>query len=363
MHTDEGGYGRLDQLREAAENAVNLKYNDNDVRRVAKSIPNYKVIQSTRQVLNIMTNELIPYEIFMSKHFRTWLDLIRDLARTTPGYQLDKSQLYVKDLESGAVLTLFQFKAVLEQRKPTPQPPRGGQLKDPANYIENKSDEEASGTAFVSDRWSHENIRQLAAKTVDWVASSDPNFQFVMNRSTKQVVDSKIWMSEQMREGNFGWEEQVRELAAENGYDVNVYSKTVYKVPTGENYSYKDFLQVQKWQRQRETEGREFEVERAQVQESEVASPRKKFKKQREYSSKKSKPERVRSYVDYVDLDNNDSILVEAIKKPIEVYSRETDFGYGKVHQCLENESECKVISQVVHKLENGDPFRTLFGK
>jgi hypothetical protein len=257
----------------------------------------------------------------------------------------------------------------------TQEPYGRGQLKDDRNY-ESKS-EEPSAPGFDSHKkidevkwYRQDEISHLVAKTSDWIYTEKGGI--VVNKVLMKCEEAQGWMRNQMKEGNFGWKEGVRDLATERGYFTNPDREIVYKVQTGETYGYKEFVEML----ERQTALVEGQVSEQERQPQLKISPRDEKRKKTtkpSRSEKKIKSKRTR-YIDYVeserenedesDDDDNNEVKVVGQRKPLVVYSKNISYKEGDTHDSLElNSSGCGVIAEVVAKLEKEEPFRLLFGK
>jgi hypothetical protein len=298
----------------------------------------------------------------------------RELVRKTPGYTLDEAEVNVREEKTGKNLTLGEFIQLYENGLLQIPQQRGGygQLKDDRNYEVNSEEPSArridSARAVCGGKWyTDDEISGLAGKMPGWLYIKDAGV--VVNKAGGICEESQKWMANQMEEGNFGWNESVRDLATERGYDTQPDKKYVYKVHTGEKYDYKQFLEVVEWALEKEAQAAQVEI----IPQPNV-TPRSRDEKRKQTkkvpgSQKKTKSERRgMQYIDYVasddeDDDEDNEVQVVSLRKPLVVYSKCTNYKPGDRHDSLELGSQCEVIANVVAQLEKEEPFRLLFGK
>jgi hypothetical protein len=312
--------------------------------------------------------------MFMGQTMAFSVGRYRELVRKTPGYTLDEAEVNVREEMSGKNLTLAEFIELYENGSlQIPQQHGGyGQLKDDRNYEVNTEEPSArridSARAVGGVKWySDDEISGLVGKMPGWLFFKDA--RVVVNKAGGTCEDCQDWMANQMEEGNFGWDEEVRELATKRGYVTNPVKKVVYKVHTREKYDYKEFLGVVERALEKEAQAAQLET----IPDPNL-TPRSRDEKRKQTkkvpgSQKKTKSERSGTqHIDYEESDDEDDdedkeVQVVSIRKPLVVYSKCTNYQPGDTHDSLELGSGCEVIANVVAQLKKEEPFRLLFGK
>jgi hypothetical protein len=170
--------------------------------------------------------------------------------------------------------------------------------------------------------------------------------------SGQAAVDENHCLSTQTKDCMVSMDSNVSLVACNEDYQEWM----MYNKMRGGNHDWTEF--------QERKQGYEVDLATNRKSRPSPTKGRKKRRSKEKRPKKKIKLEEIKMReANYLDPQSDDEVLVVALRKPIVVYSSNIDFEQGKTHQSLENDRQCKVIADVISKLEKGKPFRTLFGK
>jgi hypothetical protein len=223
-------------------------YTDDDVARFALRIPYSSVVPQYSIVVNSRSNTRTTYQRFMERGQAGWIEWARELAQTTEGYALRRSQKHVTDKKSGRVLTLEEFMDQLEEQAKSEGAPV--QHRRPAAQLESpniRNEEPSHEVLQVSEQkvYTDEEIRWLIDKTEgEYVFSSDPLFPFVFRPRTNEHWEVQKWITEQMAFPNLGWRVSVRELALSRGCTLDPNMILIHDSNQEKSYTYQQYWEM-----------------------------------------------------------------------------------------------------------------------